>query len=178
MNNVKELVKGIKAGLKQVSTSVKDEELVMRTMLNDKSYKVDVYSNKGKEGTFCPAEEARELAANIIHGAAKISKDEAKELADNYDFKKADSISMINISKEFVNTYIASGRKLGFGGRKDHDFYISQKEIKKHERISTYPKKVGIDKDGKGIYQKSKVKTIVPSHATAKVYASCPDWLK
>ena len=45
--SVKDLVKEIKTGLSQTSSSRKDEIRVMKAMLNDPSYEVDEY---GKDG--------------------------------------------------------------------------------------------------------------------------------
>ena len=47
---VKKIIEEIKEGLSQQSASSKDEEKVMQAMLNDDSYKVDLYSKDGKIG--------------------------------------------------------------------------------------------------------------------------------
>lgn len=151
MEKVKELIESIHGGLTQASSSSKDEVRVMRAMLNDTSYTVDVYGKEGKIGEYCPAEDARALAASIIQGSTKVSAAEAKELAAGYEFKKADAVSMIGISKEFVNTYLDTGRKMSFGNREKSSLSLSQKE--KEASTCTYPKKVGVDVDGKGIYE-------------------------
>ena len=174
MSNVKQLVKDIRTNLTQTSSSAKDEEAVMRAMLNDKEYVVDVYGKDGKTGEFCPAETARDLAANIIHGAAKVSKEEAVTLADGYTFKKDDSVKMVNLSKEFVNTFVQTGRKLPFGGREAMDAAVSLKEVPKSTR--TYPKKVGINGDGTARFEKAEAQ--VPAHESMRVHASCPSWVK
>ena len=72
MESVKDLVKQIDKTRTQASASAKDETTVMRAMLNDPTYKVDVYSKKGIEGQYCPHDEAVNLASNIIKGAASI----------------------------------------------------------------------------------------------------------
>ena len=174
MSKVQQLVTDIRTNLTQTSSSAKDEEAVMRAMLNDKEYVVGVYGKDGKEGEFCPAEVARDLAANIIHGAAKVSKEEATSLADGYVFKKDDSVKMITLSKEFVNTFVQTGRKLPFGGRETMDAGVSLKEVKKSKR--TYPKKVGVNADGTGRFEKAEAE--VPAHNSMRVHASCPSWVK
>jgi hypothetical protein len=81
---------------------------------------------------------------------------------------------MVNVSKEFVNTYIATGRKLPFGGREKSNIALSGKEVA--ETIKTYPKKVGVNEDGTGRYESGERR--VPSHFTVKAHGSCPDWVK
>jgi hypothetical protein len=174
MQKVTELIKDIKSNLTQTASSSKDEEAVMRAMLNDKSYTVGVYSKEGKIGEVCPAEMARDLAANIIHGAVKVSKDEAIALADGYVFKKDDSLKMIGISKEFVNTFVQSGRKLPLGGREKMNAAVSLKEVAKSK--ATYPKKVGVNADGSGRFESGEVD--VPAHESLRVESRCPSWIQ
>ena len=174
MSTVTSLVKEIKDGLSQVSSSNKDEIRVMQAMLNDKDYKVDIYGKDGKEGTYCPAEDAREMIASVISSAAKIPQAEAAKLADDYEFKKSEATTMINISKEFVNTYLQTGRKLPLGGRAKSDVALSLKEVE--EGVRTYPKKVGVDAAGKPIYQKAEAK--IAAHESIRVSSSCPSWIE
>ena len=174
MIKVNQLINDIKSNLSQTSSSTKDEEAVMRAMLNDTSYEVEIYDKKGKREKFCPAQVARDFTANIIHGAAKVSKEEAIKLANDYTFKKDDSMNMITLSKEFVNTFIQTGRKLPFGGRKEIDAAISLKE--NEVSIRSYPKKVGVNSDGSARYEKAEAR--VSAHQSLRVHASCPEWKK
>lgn len=153
-----------------VSASGKDEERVMREMLNDREYKVDLYNKNGKAGEYCPAEDARSMVAGILSSAAKVSSGEAQELANSYDFGKPESQSMINISKEFVNTYLESGRKLPLGGRATSNVALSK--VSKAESQSSFPKK---SEDGKSY---ESVPVTIPPHDSVKVHAGCPVWLK
>ena len=173
-NTVLSLVKEIKDNLSQVSSSNKDEIRVMQAMLNDKDYEVDVYINTGVKETYNPAKDFRGMLSGIVANSTRISKDEAAALVDTYEVTKSDASTMVNVSKEFVNTYIATGRKLPFGGREKSNIAISGKEVR--ETIKTYPKKVGVNEDGSGRYESGERR--VPSHITAKVYGSCPDWVK
>lgn len=168
------LVKEIKDNLSQVSSSNKDEIRVMQAMLNDKEYEVGVYTNAGLKETYNPAKDFRGMLSGIVANTTKISKDEAATLVDAYEVSKSDASTMVNVSKEFVNTYIGTGRKLPFGGREKSNIGISGKEVQ--ETIKTYPKKVGVNEDGTGRYESGERR--VPSHITAKVYGSCPDWVK
>ena len=173
-NTVLELVNEIKDNLSQVSSSNKDEIRVMQAMLNDTNYEVGVYSNTGLKETYNPAKDFRGMLSGIISSTTKITKEESASLVSAYEVTKSDATSMVNVSKEFVNTYMNTGRKLPFGGREKSNIALSGKEVK--ETIKTYPKKVGVNEDGTGRYESGERR--VPSHITAKVYGSCPDWVK
>lgn len=175
MENVKELINEIKTGLSQISSSIKDEERVMRAMLNDKNYSVGIYGKEGKLGDYCPAQEARHMAANIIAGTTRISRSEAEALAAEYEFGKSDSAVMIGIAKEFTNTYLQTGRKLSFGGRENSEIAISQKQVE--ATTKRYPKRIGTDENGQPIYDENAIATI-PAYGSAKIWASCPSWVK
>lgn len=149
---VKELVSSIKKDLSQSSASNKDEVTVMMAMVNDKSFKVDELGKDGKVvSSYCPAEVADELAASIIRGATKVSIAEAEELAKNYQFGKKEATAMVTLSKEFINTYLDTGRKVKFGNREGKSLVLAQKD--KEATTCTFPKRVGYNKDGSPIYQ-------------------------
>lgn len=169
-----ELVNEIKQSLSQVSSSNKDEVRVMQAMLNDTDYEVGVYTNTGLKETYNPAKDFRSMLSSIVSGSAKISKEEASTLIDNHEITKSEANTMVNVSKEFVNTYLGTGRKLPFGGREKMNIALSAKDVE--ETIKTYPKKVGINEDGTARYETAERK--VPAHTTAKVHGSCPDWVK
>ena len=79
---VKNMVSTINKDLNQASASAKDEVAIMMAMMNDKSFTVDELGSNGQVvSTYCPADVAQELAANIIKGATKVSNAEAEELA-------------------------------------------------------------------------------------------------
>lgn len=172
---VRELVKSIDQNRTQVSASAKDEVAVMRAMLNDPTYKVDVYGKSGVEGQYCPNEEAKALAANILKGAANLTGNEAAELANNYEFGKQDAVIMVGISKEFVNTYLETGRKLPLGGRESSDISI-QKKVKE-ETVSSFPVKTGVNSDGTDKYEHTQGR-VIPAHGSLKVSSPCPPWVK
>lgn len=162
---VKEMVSTIKDGLKQSSASAKDEVNVMMAMINDKTFKVDEVLTDGSiSNTYCPAEVAQDLAANIIKNATKVSAAEAEELAGKHQFTKKEASSMVTISKEFVNTYLDTGRKLKFGNREGKSLVLSQKD--KESSVCTFPKKVGIDADGTPRYQLAE--TTIPAYKEVK----------
>ena len=126
---VTDLVKDIRTNLKQRSASQKDEVKVMKAMLNDKDFRVGEYTREGKVGEYSPYEDSRKMVSTILSSAAKIPSAEAKEIANKYEFGKSEATTMINLSKEFVNTYVHTGRKLPLGGREDMNVAVQLKEV-------------------------------------------------
>ena len=171
---VKDLVNEIKDNLDQVSSSRKDEVRVMQAMLSDPSYEVEIYTADGPTGTYNPTNDFRAMCSSIISNVAKIPANEASHLMENYDVRKAEASSMVSISKEFVNTYLQTGRKLPLGGREKSDVSLSIKKVNAGTRL--YPVKVGVNDDGSDRY--SKAPTTVPAHTSVRVHAPCPGWLK
>lgn len=161
--NVKELVKGIKQGLNQANSSIKDEVRVMQAMLNDKDFKVATYNSEGVNGTYCPSEDARKMSASIISSTTKITKAEAQVLADEHVFTSSEASSMVGISKEFVNTYVQTGRRLPLGARETSNIKLEIKH--KPDTMVSVPN----DKERK---------VLVPAHDTLRVHGSCPSYLK
>ena len=171
---VKNLVKEIKDNLKQSSSSQKDEVRVMQAMLHDQSYEVGVYNKSGEVDTYNPAKDFRAMCTGIIASTTKITKNESAQLMENYEASKSDAATMVAISKEFVNTYLETGRKLPLGGREDHTYSLSKKEVK--ESVRSYPKKVGVSESGEPTYEIAKKN--VPAHTSIKSYGPCPSWIK
>ena len=172
--NTKALIEEIKKNLSQTSASQKDEVRVMKAMLNDKDYVIDLYSNEGKLGTYCPSRDARDMISNVISSTTKISKAEADGLAESYEFKKSDAETLVNVSKEFINTYLHTGRKLPLGGRERSNISLSLKNVEETTRM--FPKKVGVNSDGSDRYEK--VETKVPSYESLKTISPCPKWVR
>lgn len=171
---VKELISEISIGLSQVSSSRKDEVRVMQAMLSDPSYEVSIYGKDGVEGTYNPTNAFRNMCASIISNAAKVPMAEANQLMDDYQVKKSEATTMVDLSKEFVNTFLQSGRKLPLGGREKSDVSLSIKRVDSSTRL--YPQKVGVNDDGTDRY--SKTPTTIPAHESVRVHAPCPSWVK
>lgn len=171
---VKELISEISTGLSQVSSSRKDEVRVMQAMLSDPSYEVSIYGKDGIEGTYNPTNAFRGMCASVISNAAKVPMAEANQLMDDYQVKKSEATAMVDISKEFVNTFLQSGRKLPLGGREKSDVSLSIKRVDSSTRL--YPQKVGVNDDGSDRY--SKTPTTIPAHESVRVHAPCPSWVK
>lgn len=171
---VEQMVADIRTNLSQKSSSHKDEVTVMQAMLNDMSYKVSVYRKDKPIETYCPAEEARAMVSSIISATTKVSGAEADALAKDFQFTKANADTMIGISKEFINTYIQTGRKLPLGGRATSDVSLEAREIK--EKECGFPKKIGVDTEGSDIYKN--ITSKVPAHDGIKAASPCPSWVK
>ena len=172
--SVKGLVNEIKTGLSQTSSSHKDEVRVMKAMLNDPSYEVSVYSKEGVVDTYNPCKDFRARCSSIVSSAAKVPQAEAANMMESYEVKKSEAASMVNISKEFVNTFLHTGRKLPMGAREKSDVSLSLKMVAPSTRL--YPQKVGVNDDGSARYSKSP--TTVPEHEAIRVHAPCPSWVK
>jgi len=171
---VNDLIKEIKEGLKQRNASQKDEVRVMQAMLNDDSYKVDLYTKEGKVGEYCPAEDYKNMVGNIITSTTKISKEEAKALSQEHEASKSEAATMVNISKQFTLSYLETNRKLPLGGRSDSNFALSLKEVP--EKVKSCPRKIGVDESGADIYET--ISRTTPAHVGLKAHGSCPVWLK
>lgn len=174
MSKLDDLVNEIKVSLTQTASSNKDEERVMRLMLNDRDFKVDIFDKEGKVDEYSPAEDVRGLISSVISNTTKISLDEAKNLANDYDFKKAETQSFIRIGKEFINTYLQTGRKLPLGSRELSDVSLSLKNVE--GGIRKYPRRVGVNPDGTPKYEPGEA--YVKPHQSIRVHASCPPWVE
>ena len=171
---VKSLLDEISTGRSQTSASRKDETRVMQAMLSDDSYEVTVYSKEGSASQYNPAKDFKGMCASIISHAAKIPTAEAEQLMSDYQVSKNEATSMINISKEFINTFLQTGRKIPLGGRDTSDISISLKKVDANTRL--YPHKIGVNDDGTDRYSKAPV--VIPAHDSLKVQAPCPSWVK
>lgn len=173
VTKVMDLLTEIQETHKQVSSSQKDEIRIMQAMLNDTSYEVGVYSKAGKIGTYNPAQDFRSMQSRIVSSVTKIGKEEAINLVNDYEVTKADASTMVNVSKEFINTYLDSGRKLSLGGREKSNFSLSVRDIPTTEK--TYQKRRD---DGKGNITWEPGKKTIPAHKGLKARSSCPSWVK
>jgi len=154
--------------------SRKDELSIMKAMMNDKTYKVDIYGPNGIEETICPSEIIRSTMSSIISGTTGITQTESEHLMDNYEFKTNEAKGMIAFSKEFINTYLKTGRKLPLGGRETSNISLIKKTIP--AGLVKYPVKVGEDKNGKNICRSEQI--FVEQYDSIKIFAPCPEWVK
>ena len=107
------IIDEIKKSAKQISINKIDEVRVMKSMLNDKDFKIAIYDkNDGYIGDKCPAEEATQFVSNIIQAATGLDSKDSKHLAEGYEFTKKDAVFLVNNAKDFIETYMRTGRKL------------------------------------------------------------------
>ena len=169
------LVKSIHDSLKQRGASSRDEISVMKCMLNDSKYVVDVYSsNSGEVEKYCPYDDVRSTYKNVLKSAG-MTADEAQQVADNYVCTNADAKTYINIGKDFIHTYLGTGRKLPLGGREQSNVSLIGKT--KPERPNIHVSKVGINEDGSDKFEMVE-DGVIPEYKTVKVISPVPSWLK
>lgn len=178
MSTVQELINEINANREKLrkegqttydTKSQKDELNIMRAMMNDTSYAVGVYDSNGLLGYYCPALEFRQTLSNIISNSMDVSLQEAQHHLDNYEFRNIDAQSMITFSKEFINTYLKTGRKLPLGGRETSNVSLIQKHVP--ARTVLYPSKIAKN----NVCESKEVH--VEAYDTVRVYGSCPSWI-
>lgn len=174
-STVKELIDNIAETRTQTSANAKDEIKVAQAMLNDPTYVVDVYNKNGVAGQYSPYTEVREMVTDVIKDSTHMNYAEAKELANNYQFSKSGAQAMVNFSKEFVNTYLQTGRKLPLGAREKSNCALVKKV--KEAKVTSFPMATSVDANGNKVYTNSPAK-MTPAYETIKVTGSCPAYLK
>ena len=167
MTSSYDIIKYVKSNVTQCSSSKKDEITVMQAMMNDTNFSVDVYSKGGKVDEYYPSRELRKVVTNVVASTTHIPVKEATELVNAYEFTRVDAAAMVNMSKEFVNTYLQTGRKLPLGGRKNSDIELMWKNIE--DRTTEIPIK---SETGE------RMNTFIPAHGGIKAINPCPEWLK
>lgn len=168
---VQALIADIKSNLKQGSASLNDEVTVMRAMLNDDSFVVKNYANNE---THCPAHEFRELVSGVISATTKMPKVESAAILEGYEVKRSDAATMVQLSKDFVNCALRTGRKMNLGATEKSNISIQLKEIP--ETTKKFPMKTGVNPDGTLRYEKNEA--VVAAHEGLKVSSPCPKWVK
>ncbi len=158
MNEIREITK------KQKAASRVDEIRVMRTMINDPNFSISVYDkNKGLIGSRCPREEAVKFAAGISSAITGLDNKSATELANNYEFSKKDASFLVENSKDFMQTYLQTGRKLPIIQGVDSEASIFYRPIEAKEKIVP-----------NGNEKKS---TLVPSYNKVICRSKCPKYV-
>ena len=159
---------------KYATTSQKQEVFVCNAMMNDTTYEVPVYSGSGYQGVYNPAQSFRRAISSSISHMTGMPRVEADKLVKNYEFTPAEATEILNFSKEFINTYLQTGRKLPLGGRERSNVSLKLKPIE--AGFVSYPVKVGEDSNGKPICETKE--TYVGGYETIKVYGPWPQWCK
>ena len=171
---VMEVLQNIQETRTQSSANSKDEIRVGQAMLNDPTFVVDIYNKDGVVGQYSPYQDTRDMISSIIKDTTKMSANEATELANNYQFTRQTTQAMNNYAKEFVNTYLQTGRKLPLGCRATSNCSLIAKH--KEAKVNSFPAPIAVDANGNKIYDSSA--SMTPAYDTIKVSGTCPAHLK
>lgn len=133
MNNNSELdklINSIRNSTTQLGANRIDEVSVMTCMLNDKDFRVGIYDKSdGYIGSRCPANEATMFIKNIIQNATGLDSKDSLHLAESYRFTKKDATFMLTNMRDFMDTYMRTGRKLNILQNETSEASIYTKEI-------------------------------------------------
>ena len=182
MQDVREIIEEIKkkrlestTNKKYETKSQKDEIAIMKAILNDPSYEVSIYNKSGCIGVYNPSKEMRSMIGGILTNTVGIQPKESKRIMDHYEFTTNDSKTLVSFSKEFINTYLQTGRKISLGGREKSDISLIKRVIP--GGIVKSPEIIGTDNDGKPVYANTK-ETKLEEYESIKVFSPYPNWLK
>lgn len=129
------LVQFIAENTSQVSISKADEVSVMQSMLNDENFKIAVFDRtKGYIGSRSPRETALSIINDAICGVTGMGSKEASELSKSYEFTKRDASRYVTITKDFMSTYLQTGRKINVMNDSRDEASINLKYIESHEK--------------------------------------------
>lgn len=173
MQNILSIIDGIKANVKQRSASTKDEVTVMQALMNDRDYEVEVFKKNGNNEMFAPGREFRGMITNIVAGTTKMNHDEAANLVENYEFKRDQAQTMVDVNKEFILSYLETGRKFKLGGRRDSNVSLIKKEFE--PGLRRYPTRIGLNPSGDPIMGASEI--WVSGYSGIKASSPCPNWI-
>ena len=114
----------------QTSINKADELRVMTTMLNDPEFSVGVYDKKiGYIGQRSPHDEAVKFVGDVIQRATGLDKKDSQHLASELEFTKRDANFLIGNMKDFLATYVSTGRKINIMQTGSTEANLFTKEI-------------------------------------------------
>jgi hypothetical protein len=121
---------------KQKSASRVDEIRVMKTMLNDPDFTISIYDkNKGLIGQKCPHEDAVKFLTGTTAAITGLDTKSASELVSKYEFTKKDAIFMVENCRDFIQTYLSTGRKLPIAQTEDSEASLFYRAVPSKEKI-------------------------------------------
>lgn len=130
-----ELIKSIIEKTNQTAINKTDEVELMQCMLNDKDFKVAIYDrNKGYLGSRSPRCDAISIAVDTLAGATGMSTVEAYALTEDYEFTKRDASRFINIGKDFISTYLQTGRKMNLVSEPRCEATVNLRYVEEHDK--------------------------------------------
>ena len=134
---VNELIEQIKeVTAHQKAQSLVDEVRMMRMQLNDPTFRVSIYDRKkGRIGDRCPREEAVKFIANTTAELTGLELSTATELADKYEFSKKDATFFLNMQRDFLTTYLKTGRKINVVQSEDCEASLFLRPTSSREKL-------------------------------------------
>ena len=153
MSELNDLINNIKNETSQIYINKSNEIDVMRCMLNDKDYSISVYDKNGYVEQRSPHEEAIKFIASVINRSTGLD--------------KKDAVFLLNNSRDFISTYMNSGRKFNIMQTKDTEADIYTEKV--DSKIKSIPIK---DSDKKF----KEIKT--SSYTKLKCSSKCPRYSK
>ena len=162
--NMNELIDQIKqVTMKQKSQSISDQLRVQQMLLNDPDYEVSVYDkNKGRIGSRNVHTEAVNFVAEVTSSITGVEKKEAQDLASKYRFTKKDANFFLNMNRDFMQTYLQTGRKINIVQTEDSEASIFYRPVEAREKI--VPGRNGSKPTVISGYQKVVVKSKAPKY--------------
>lgn len=142
--------------------SQKDEVALMRAMLNDPTFACTNVDSKGNPVIFNPCETWKGICSAVVSESTGMTKTEAEGLVANYNVGNTTASQMIDISKNFINTAISTGRKVNLPSREDSKCTLYQEA--RPEVTAKAPK------TGQTI--------VIPAFTKVKAQSTCPLWVK
>ena len=121
---------------RQKSQNKGDEVAVAQALLNDPDFKVGIYDkNKGLIGTRNVHEEAVSFIASVSSEITGLDRKTSEELASKYTFTKKDANFIINTTRDFIQTYLNTGRKFNLVQSENSEANIFLKPTPPKEKL-------------------------------------------
>jgi hypothetical protein len=134
--NMNELIDQIKQNTKNKSQSISDQLRVQQMLLNDPDYEISIYDkNKGRIGSRNVHTEAVNFISDISSAITGVDKKEAFECASKYKFTKKDANFFYNMNRDFMQTYLQTGRKINIVQTENSEASIFYRPVASREKI-------------------------------------------
>jgi hypothetical protein len=120
----------------QKAQSISDQVRVQQMLLNDPNYEVSIYDkSKGRIGSRNVHDEAIRFIADTTAAITGLDKQSARECAKSYKFTKKDANFFLNMTHDFMQTYLDTGRKLNIIQTEDSEASIFYRQIGVREKV-------------------------------------------
>lgn len=134
--NMHELISQIQEiTAKQKSQSISDQIRVQQMLLNDKEYEVGIYDrNRGRIGSRNVHHEAVNFVADISSAITGLDRQSAQEAAEGYTFTKKDASFFVNMTHDYLQTMLQTGRKVPIVQTEDSEASILYRAVESREK--------------------------------------------